>query len=112
MTAKVHHWSEISRAPLTLEAIREMYVPPSHHRISPNRYEAGVAFSGTSRAGRLYVLSGACSKKVGEWGAVLHAGMYADFPAGSFEFKVLGEQQVRLVNVWLIPEEYGAKGDA
>jgi hypothetical protein len=112
MTTHARHWSEISPAPLSLEAIRELHVPPSHYRISPNRYEAGVAFPGTTRAGRLYVLSGACSKMVGKWEVALRAGMFADFPAGNFEFKVLGEQQVQLVNVWLIPEQYRAKGDA
>ena len=112
MTAAIHHWSEISRAPLTFEAIRQLHAPVSHFRVSASRYEPGVAFPGASRAGRLYVLSGACSKKVGEWEAGLQAGTFVDFPAGNFEFKVLGEQEVHLVNVWLIPEEYRAKRDA
>lgn len=111
-TGVAHHWSELSLEPLSLEAIRELHAPPSHYRISPNKYEAGVSFPGTSRAGRLYVLSGACSKQVGEWEVSLQAGMFADFPAGDFEFKVLGEQHVSMVNVWPIPEQYRAKDDA
>ena len=105
-------WSEISQTPLTLEAIRELHVPLSHYRISPNRYEAGVAFLGTGRAGRLYVLSGACSKRVSLWQVALRAGMFVDFPTGDFEFEVQGEQHVQLVNVWLLPEQYRAKNDA
>lgn len=34
--------------------------------------------------------------------------MFADIPAGNFKFEVLGEQEVQLVNVWLIPEPYRA----
>jgi hypothetical protein len=112
MTPNAHQWSEISKAPLTFEAIRELHVPPSHYRVSLNRYEAGLTIPGTSRAGRLYILSGACSEKVGQWEVELQAGMFADFPAGNYEFKVVGEQQIQLVNVWLIPEQYRVKGDA
>lgn len=109
MTSDARHWSEISQTPLTFEAIRELHDPPSLYRISPNRYEAGAAFHGTGKAGRLYVLSGACSKKIGLWQVTLRAGMFADFPAGDFEFEVQSEQQVHLVNVWQIPEQCRAK---
>jgi len=109
MTSHAHQWSEISQEPLTLEAVRELHVPPSHYRISPNRYAAGIAFPGTGRAGRLYVLSGACSKKVGAWEVTLQAGMFADFPDGDHNFEVLGECPVQLVYVWLIPEKYRTK---
>lgn len=112
MTATVHHWSEVSGGSLTIEAIRQLHVPSSHYRISPNRYGPGLALPGTSRAGRLYVLSGACYKKVGEWEVELQAGTFTDFPAGDYEFRVLGEHPVHLVNVWPIPEQYRAKGDA
>jgi hypothetical protein len=112
VTDDAHHWSELSPEPLSLEAVRELHAPPSHYRISPRRYEAGVSFPGSSRAGRLYVLSGACTKQVGEWRVSLRADMFADFPAGNYDFKVLGDQQVSLVYVWLIPEQYRAKSDA
>jgi hypothetical protein len=107
-----HHWSELSPESLSLEAIKKLHAPPSHYRISPRRYEAGTTFPGTSRAGRLYVLAGACTMQVGEWRASLLAGMFADFPAGHFEFKVLGNLAVSLVDVWLIPEQYRANSNA
>lgn len=106
MTFDARHWSEISQTPLTLEAIRQLHLPLLHYRISPNRYEAGVTFQGTGIAGRLYILSGACSKKVGSWQVTLRAGMFADFPAGDFEFAVQSEQQVQLVKVWQLPGHY------
>lgn len=50
--------------------------------------------------------------KVGQWEIQLKAGMFADFPAGDYEFKVLGEQPVHLVSVWPIPAQYRVNGDA
>ena len=112
MISTMNQWSEISPDPLTVEAIRERHTPQSHYRISPNRYASGTFFIGSSRAGRIYVLSGSCSKNVGAWSVTLGPGAFADFPAGDFTFQVLGDQEVQLVNVWSIPEPYRAKGDA
>ena len=109
MSINARHWSEVSNAVLTLEAIRELHVPASHYRISPNRYNAGVASVARSRAGRIYVLSGAYSMKFGPRTVELEAGMFADFPEGEHEFKVLGEQPVQFVEVWLLPEQYRRK---
>jgi hypothetical protein len=106
------HWNEISKSSLSLEALRELHAPSSHYRISPNRYEAGVVFSGSSRAGRLYVLAGSCSKTVGSWHIELGAGMFVDYPSGSFHFAVEGTQGVQLVNVWLLPEGYRGQSEA
>lgn len=106
------HWKDISREPLTIEAIRELHTPASHYRISPNNYTPGTQFPGTSKAGRIYVLSGSCYRAVGAWQVALEAGSFADFPAGDFEFKVLGKQPVKLVHVWPIKEYCRAKPDA
>jgi hypothetical protein len=111
-TIGARDWFELSPEPPSLEAVRSLYAPLSHYRISPMRYAAGVSFPGASRAGRLYVLSGACSMSVGEWRASLKAGTFADFPAGQFKFEVLGDQEVSLVNVWLIPELYRDSSNA
>lgn len=54
----------------------------------------------------------ACLKKVGESSIELEAGAFVDFPAGSYEFKVLGKQKIQLVNVWFIPQRYRRKRDA
>jgi hypothetical protein len=108
-----HHWSEISDKPITLDAIREMYVPSTHYHVSQNRYQPGVRFPGSiGLAGRIYVLSGACSLTVGDWRSEIYAGMFVDFPRGKSEFEVLGDAEVQLVNVWLIPERYRTKNTA
>jgi hypothetical protein len=94
-------WKSISSEPLTLESIRNLHAPASHYRISPNSYRPGTAFAGTSMAGRIYVLAGACVKVMGGQRIELRQGMYADFPAGDYAFEVIGPREVNLVNVWL-----------
>lgn len=112
MNAIAHHWPEVSEDPLTVEAIRKLHVPSSHYRISASRYKAGAALPGAGKSGRIYVLAGACVKTIGTWRVELRAGMFADFPAGAFEFEVLGDEDVQVVNVWWIPEQFRTKGDA
>lgn len=102
MSSYPKRWAEISREPISIDVIRELHTPASQHRISTNRYEAGVTFRGTHRAGRLYVLSGSCSLRTGEWQAEILASTLVDFPAGDFEFEVLGDEPVQLVKVWFI----------
>ena len=111
MHVTARSWAEISPLDLTLDAIRAMHSPASHYAIRPNRYDAGVAVSGRSMAGRLYVLEGSCSRTVGPWTAMLRKGMFVDYSAGAYEFKVLGMSEVRLVNVWLLPERLWAADD-
>jgi hypothetical protein len=106
MQPEVEHWESLTTDPMSLEAIRSLYKPASHYRVSRNGYDGGVSFPGTGRAGRLYVLSGRCSKSVGDWKAELGPGTFVDFPAGDYVFSVIGSEPVKLVNVWEIPERY------
>lgn len=109
MPSEVTPWSTLSHAPISVAEIQRLYVPQANYRVSRNGYDAGVSFAGTSRAGRIYVLSGRCAKVVGAWRAELGAGTFVDFPAGDFTFTVVGEEPVRLVNVWEISERYRQK---
>ncbi|WP_457334863.1 hypothetical protein [Rhizobacter sp. P5_C2] len=112
MRLEVSPWESLSSEPMTLEAIRKRYEPASHYRVSRNAYDAGISFAGTGRAGRLYVLSGRCSKSVGNWKAELGPATFVDCPGGDFLFSVIGDGPVTLVNVWEIPEPYRQKDDA
>jgi hypothetical protein len=43
--------------------------------------------------------------KVGPWQAKVEAGMFADYPAGDYDFEVCGADEAQVVNVWLLPIE-------
>jgi hypothetical protein len=103
-------WAEISNDSISVESIGALHSPSSHYRISPNSYNAGTEFVGRAQAGRIYVIAGQCTRVVGTWEAHLVAGTFADFPGGEFKFQVPGDQPVKLVHVWLIPERYRVKG--
>lgn len=109
MQLEVAQWESLSSESMSLDAIRKQYEPAARYRVSRNGYDAGVSFPGTGRAGRLYVLSGSCSKSVGDWKAELGPGTFVDFPGGDYLFSVIGDEPVTLVNVWEIPEPYRQK---
>lgn len=106
MSVEVGEWSTLSADAISVEAIRSLYQPASHFRVSRNGFDAGVSFPGTRRAGRTYVLSGRCVEATASWRAELGPGQFVDFPAGAYTFTVLGSEPVRFVSVWEIPEQY------
>jgi len=100
MNSLARIWGDVSTEPLTLEAIGRLFPDVSKFRVSRNGYKAGARFPSSHQAGRMYVLSGACRLQQGDLATELQAGMFYDFPAGTFEFTVCGEEPVELVNVW------------
>lgn len=111
--AEASPWTLVSQESMSIEAIRRLHLPANHFHVSRNKYEEGVTFSGTRRAGRMYVLSGRCLQYAGlylqavqAWNAELGPGSFIDFPAGDFTFRVLGDAPVTLVCVWEIPARY------
>lgn len=102
-------WDAERMGPLCVESVRALHQPPIRFRVSPRRYPAGTSFAGASRAGRQYVLSGACSFRVGISVWELQAGDIADIPEGAYEFRVLGTFPVEFVSVWELPPEVWAE---
>jgi hypothetical protein len=90
---------------LTEDAIRRLYQPPGAFRISRNKYPAGTRFHGTTRAGRLFVLTGSCELLLPER-VELSAGQFFDFPAGNYGLAVLGQEDLDIVKVWQLPPEF------
>jgi quercetin dioxygenase-like cupin family protein len=95
--------------PLCLDSVRALHQPPERFRVSPSRYPAGASFSESTRAGRRYILSGACSFTAGKSVHELQAGDIADVPEGTYDFRVLGSGPVELVSVWELPFGFWAK---
>ncbi|MEZ4375943.1 MAG: CPCC family cysteine-rich protein [Polyangiaceae bacterium] len=93
-------WDGISE-----ESVRRLHRPNYRHRISPHRYPHGTAFSGRQRAGTCYVLEGACEFKFGGESVLLHAEQFAALPGGDYTFRVVGDSELHLVNVWELPFE-------
>jgi hypothetical protein len=59
-------WNVREDGKLTEAALRLKYLPAWHYRLVVQRYDAGVRFQGTARAGDLYVLQSECRV---QWGA-------------------------------------------
>lgn len=98
-------WDAKRSGPLCLDTVRALHQPPERFRVSLYSYSAGSSFGGTARAGRIYVLSGACSLSAGVSTWNLEAGDIADLPGGQYVFQVVGSSQAELVRVWELPAE-------
>ena len=108
----VRRWDDSRLGPLCLDAVRAIHQPPEQFRISPYRYDAGVAFPGAARAGHRYLLAGACAFTFGAETWELRAGDIAELPEGSYQFRVLGAQPVEFVAVWELPPEVWSRPSA
>jgi len=91
--------------PLTEDAIRAAHQPKGHFRVRCAKYPPGTRFSGSMRAGRCYVIRGACRYDFGDR-VELTAGQFADLPEGGYELEVLGNEAVDLVLVRELPVEF------
>lgn len=111
MVLVTQHWDATHLGPLNLEAVRALHRPRNRFRISSNRYTAGAEFTGLGRAGRLYVLAGACAVSVGESACELSAGDFVDLPQGQHTFRTVGDTAVEIVNVWELPKEFWRDAD-
>ena len=104
MTLSQHDWP--TDTDVTLDAVRALHTPSGHYRISPGSYPAGTTFPGTTRAGRVYVLSGACSYTFDGSTVELSSASYFDHPEGRYHFSVADDADVSLVHVWLLPPDF------
>ena len=112
MVTPADRWDHARWGPPALEAVRALHQPAHHFRVSPKRYPAGAEFGGVARAGRWYVLAGACIITVGPSSWRLAAGDIADLPAGEYRLCVPGSGPVELVAVWELPPGFRAGAGA
>lgn len=99
-------WNSSENGPISLATIQLLHQPAGHFRVSASRYPPGTRFPGASRAGRLYVLSGACIIAGKQWECHLIAGEFADIPAGEYQFQAHDTKETALVRVWELPKEF------
>ena len=111
----IHPWNP-NEGELTLQLIRSRHLPSDRYRISWQRCGHDTEFTGSSRAQRLYVLSGSCEYAVGDANLALTAPCYVDLPAGEFHVCVSSTEDTDIVQVWELPpgfrqpsEEYTIK---
>jgi hypothetical protein len=104
--SSVRRWDKTLLGELCLDAIRSFHQPPGRFRISLSHCPAGKCITGAARAGRRYVLSGACLFSVAGITWNLEAGEFADLPAGNYEFRATSNRPVEFVSVWELPPEF------
>lgn len=94
-------WNTVRDGELTFAVVRSMHVPHMKYRISSQTFARRTELAGISIAGRLYVLRGSLSYRIGDSEWRLQAPSYLDHPEG--EFALRAHEEVEIVQVWEIP---------
>jgi quercetin dioxygenase-like cupin family protein len=105
---KVERWDFARNGLMTLDKIREPFIPADRFRVSSYEYPSGAEFAGASTEGVCYVLQGQITYRFEKFSfeISLSAGEFANLPAGSHLVLVGKEQAVSLVKVWELPAEF------
>jgi len=101
MTILIKKWNNSQT--LNNKVLSELFPSPKY-RVSSMSYETGTSFSGSAESSLVYVLSGCCEYVFDGSKAVISSNQYGDLPTGNFDFRVIGESSVELVNVWNLEE--------
>jgi hypothetical protein len=99
-------WSDISKEPISNDAIRALHLPTETYtyRFSPHEYKSGVRFLETVGMPHLvYVLSGNCKFEYDDQHFPLKTAELAEKGKGKYWFDVVGDEPVKIVNVFQIP---------
>ena len=106
MVVRITRWEE---AQISEAGVRQAHVPHENFRISTQRFEPGIRFSGTTREGLVYVLSGSCRWSIDGQQVNAVEGDVAQMPTGSYEFEVVGDHPCDLAHVWNLNELFGLR---
>ncbi len=100
----VQNWDVNGSGELSEAAVRARLNHPERYRVSHHRYPPGTSFPGRAMAGTVYIIQGTCRYMFGDEEFLLHSGQCCELPEGGFTFKVVGDEPVEEVKVWLLPE--------
>ncbi len=84
-------------------AFREMY-PTPNFRVSCGVYESGTSFSGITQSGLVVSLNGKFEFRFSNELYVIQHNEYWQMPEGSYDFRVLGDIEAKVLLVWNIRE--------
>jgi hypothetical protein len=101
----VQSWSNFHQEELTELAIRNLFKPLRNYRVSWGKYPPGTMFFGSGEAAQSFVLAGCCTITYSDRISIV-AGDFVACPAGQFELKVDGHEDLEIVKVWKLPEEF------
>ena len=95
---------------LGIDEITERYQPKEHYRISVKTYPADTTFTGSSRKGDIYLLSGHCKFSSANDTLELSGCEFASqVKESQYTFEVLSKSEVTIVRVWPLPKEFWEK---
>jgi hypothetical protein len=97
-------WEDEYPGAPSIEAIRLLFVPPEHYRVSRSIYPPGTRFAGAMIEGLVFVIRGSCQFEFGA-SFQIAAGEFAELPEGEYQFASSGESETELVMVWRLPGE-------
>lgn len=98
------NWADVSGDVISIDAIRNMYSPSDGYRVSPTKYEPRKIFPVViGYPLTVYVVRGGCKYRLDEQELTLRSGEFSSFAKGSYEFEVVGDEEVQIVTVFQLP---------
>lgn len=98
-------WDIDTNGPMTEDRIRALHVPQAWHRVSKRQFPAGARFPTSTRDGFAYVLQGRCRYTRNGASVELAAGEFGRISEGTYQFEVLGDDELIIVKAWKLPFE-------
>jgi len=97
-------WSKVSDEMISIDAIRNLYSPSGNYRVSPTKYEPRAIFPIViGHPLTVYVVRGGCKYRLDGQELTLRSGDFSSFAKGSYEFEVVGDEEVQIVTVFQLP---------
>ena len=103
----VSDWDTRLDGEMTLAAVRNKYKPSASYRISKKKIPASDSYAGVTRAAVCHILRGQCRIAVGGNAIVgARAGQFVSIIDGSYRIDAFPGEDVEMVWVWELPEEF------
>ena len=101
-------WRSEYGSALDLDVLKARYSPPERFRVTEYCYPAGESITASMRAGKCFVVGGACVyKRIGYEELELSDGDFVELPEGTYQLTVADDGDVRILFVWELPAWLG-----
>lgn len=95
------YWADISKEPISEEAIRTLHTPQKAYKFYLSTVEAGKHFpTKASHEFTLYILAGSCTTLLDGIALTLSASEFISLEKGSYEFDVTGNSELKVLKVF------------
>jgi hypothetical protein len=100
------NWYTVSKAEISMGAIKMLHIPHEHYRFTPDGYQPVTQFKEfVGLPHFLYVINGECTIAAIENEITLQSGEFTYLTRGDYFYHIIGELPLKVVRVTKLPEQ-------